>query len=323
VSDRLVIRGAREHNLRNVSLDLPRDRLIVFTGLSGSGKSSLAFDTIYARASAGTSSRCRLRRQFLGQMDKPDVRLHRGAVAGHLHRPEVGVPQPPVDGRHHHRDLRLPPVALRPGGHSPLSRRRQTFERQTPQQIVDRILTLPDAPASRYWRRWCGPEGRVRGPARRDGPAGLRPGPHRRRGGGTLGREAKLARYENHTIEVIVDRLVKRTASPAASPTRWRRRSGWRRVWPRCSWCARRRGVRRGSSPFSHIWPARCAVEASTSWRPATSRSTLPTAPARRVAGLARSTKSIRVGGAQSRSVDRRGPSRRGRGREVSTSSGC
>ena len=55
----LSIRGAREHNLKNVDLDLPRDSLIVMTGLSGSGKSSLAFDTIYARASGATSSRCR------------------------------------------------------------------------------------------------------------------------------------------------------------------------------------------------------------------------------------------------------------------------
>src|SRR5690349_21445240 len=58
VADQLIIRGAREHNLKDVSLDLPRDSLIVFTGLSGSGKSSLAFDTIFAEASAATSSRC-------------------------------------------------------------------------------------------------------------------------------------------------------------------------------------------------------------------------------------------------------------------------
>src|ERR1700691_4565844 len=74
VSDRLVIRGAREHNLRDVSLDLPRDRLIVFTGLSGSGKSSLAFDTIYAEGQRRyVESLSSYARQFLGQMDKPDV----------------------------------------------------------------------------------------------------------------------------------------------------------------------------------------------------------------------------------------------------------
>src|SRR5207244_7450525 len=74
VSDKLVIRGAREHNLKNVSLELPRDRIIVFTGLSGSGKSSLAFDTIYADGQRRyVESLSAYARQFLGQMDKPDV----------------------------------------------------------------------------------------------------------------------------------------------------------------------------------------------------------------------------------------------------------
>src|SRR5450756_427467 len=72
--DRLVVRGAREHNLRNISVDLPRDSLIVFTGLSGSGKSSLAFDTIFAEGQRRyVESLSAYARQFLGQMDKPDV----------------------------------------------------------------------------------------------------------------------------------------------------------------------------------------------------------------------------------------------------------
>src|ERR1700680_895917 len=70
----IVVRGAREHNLRNVDLELPRDQLIVFTGLSGSGKSSLAFDTIYAEGQRRyVESLSSYARQFLGQMDKPDV----------------------------------------------------------------------------------------------------------------------------------------------------------------------------------------------------------------------------------------------------------
>src|SRR5580692_11147955 len=74
MSDKLVVRGAREHNLRNVSVELPRDKLIVFTGLSGSGKSSLAFDTIYAEGQRRyVESLSSYARQFLGQMDKPDV----------------------------------------------------------------------------------------------------------------------------------------------------------------------------------------------------------------------------------------------------------
>ena len=72
--DRLVVRGAREHNLKDISLDLPREALIVFTGLSGSGKSSLAFDTIFAEGQRRyVESLSAYARQFLGQMDKPDV----------------------------------------------------------------------------------------------------------------------------------------------------------------------------------------------------------------------------------------------------------
>src|SRR5580658_5097426 len=74
MSDRLIVRGAREHNLKDVSLRLPRDRLIVFTGLSGSGKSSLAFDTIYAEGQRRyVESLSAYARQFLWQMDKRDV----------------------------------------------------------------------------------------------------------------------------------------------------------------------------------------------------------------------------------------------------------
>src|SRR5688500_19996214 len=73
-SGKLVVRGAREHNLKNISLELPRDSLIVFTGLSGSGKSSLAFDTIYAEGQRRyVESLSAYARQFLAMMQKPDV----------------------------------------------------------------------------------------------------------------------------------------------------------------------------------------------------------------------------------------------------------
>ena len=73
-TDQITIRGAREHNLKNVTLSIPRDRLVVFTGLSGSGKSSLAFDTIYAEGQRRyVESLSAYARQFLGQMEKPDV----------------------------------------------------------------------------------------------------------------------------------------------------------------------------------------------------------------------------------------------------------
>ncbi|MBP0987752.1 MAG: excinuclease ABC subunit UvrA, partial [Oscillospiraceae bacterium] len=72
--DKIIIRGAREHNLKNVNLEIPRDKLVVFTGLSGSGKSSLAFDTIYADGQRRyMESLSSYARQFLGQMEKPDV----------------------------------------------------------------------------------------------------------------------------------------------------------------------------------------------------------------------------------------------------------
>ena len=74
MAEQLVVRGAREHNLKNVSLELPRNALVVFTGLSGSGKSSLAFDTIFAEGQRRyVESLSAYARQFLGQMDKPDV----------------------------------------------------------------------------------------------------------------------------------------------------------------------------------------------------------------------------------------------------------
>ena len=75
MKDRLIIRGARENNLKNLDIDLPRDRLIVMTGVSGSGKTSLAFDTIYAEGQRRyVESLSSYARQFLGQMDKPDLR---------------------------------------------------------------------------------------------------------------------------------------------------------------------------------------------------------------------------------------------------------
>ena len=121
VADRLIVKGAREHNLRGVDLDLPRDALIVFTGLSGSGKSSLAFDTIFAEGQRRyVESLSAYARQFLGQMDKPDVDFIEGLSPGGVDRPEVDQPQPAVDRRHHHRGVRLPASALRPRRHPAL-----------------------------------------------------------------------------------------------------------------------------------------------------------------------------------------------------------
>ncbi|MCU1449093.1 MAG: excinuclease subunit, partial [Acidimicrobiales bacterium] len=211
MADKLVIRGAREHNLRNLNLELPRERLIVFTGLSGSGKSSLAFDTIYAEGQRRyVESLSAYARQFLGQMDKPDVDFIEGLSpaisidqksASRNPRSTVGTITEVYDY------LRL--LYARIGvPHCPKCG--AVVSRQTPQQIVDRVLQLPEgtrfqvlAPVVRGRKgeyegllHELAAQGYVR--ARVDGE--IR----------ELSEEIKLARYEMHTIEVIVDRLVKR-----------------------------------------------------------------------------------------------------------------
>ena len=159
--DRLVVRGAREHNLKDVHLDLPRDALIVFTGLSGSGKSSLAFDTIFAEGQRRyVESLSAYARQFLGPDGQAGRRLHRGPLAGRLDRPEVDQPQPAVDRRHDHRGLRLPPPAVRPRRSAALPELRQADLAADP--AADR------RPGAGAWRRApasrCSP--RSSGPAR-------------------------------------------------------------------------------------------------------------------------------------------------------------
>ncbi|MFS0884549.1 excinuclease ABC subunit UvrA [Aeromicrobium sp. 179-A 4D2 NHS] len=140
MTDRLVVRGAREHNLKDVSLDLPRDSLIVFTGLSGSGKSSLAFDTIFAEGQRRyVESLSSYARQFLGQMDKPDVDFIEGLS------PAVSIDQKSTSRNPRstvgtitevYDYLRL--LYARAGrAHCPTCG--EPIGRQTPQQIVDRI----------------------------------------------------------------------------------------------------------------------------------------------------------------------------------------
>ncbi|WP_402465656.1 excinuclease ABC subunit UvrA [Isoptericola aurantiacus] len=145
MSNRLVVSGAREHNLRNVDLDLPRDSLIVFTGLSGSGKSSLAFDTIFAEGQRRyVESLSAYARQFLGQMDKPDVDFIEGLS------PAVSIDQKSTNRNPRstvgtitevYDYLRL--LFARAGTqHCPVCD--EPVQAQTPQQIVDKILELPE-----------------------------------------------------------------------------------------------------------------------------------------------------------------------------------
>ncbi|MGB3893466.1 MAG: excinuclease ABC subunit UvrA, partial [Mycolicibacter sinensis] len=145
MADRLIIKGAREHNLRSVDLDLPRDALIVFTGLSGSGKSSLAFDTIFAEGQRRyVESLSAYARQFLGQMDKPDVDFIEGLS------PAVSIDQKSTNRNPRstvgtitevYDYLRL--LYARAGTpHCPVCAER--IARQTPQQIVDQVLAMDE-----------------------------------------------------------------------------------------------------------------------------------------------------------------------------------
>ncbi len=212
MAGKIVVRGAREHNLRGIDLELPREKLIVFTGLSGSGKSSLAFDTIYAEGQRRyVESLSAYARQFLGQMDKPDVDIIEGLSpaisidqksASRNPRSTVGTVTEVYDY------LRL--LFARVGTpHDPETG--EPLVRQTPQQIVDRILKLEDgtrfqvlAPVVRGRKGTyetlltdLAKEGYVRAIVD-DQPIEL---------GGEL---PDLARYETHDIRVVVDRLVRR-----------------------------------------------------------------------------------------------------------------
>ena len=213
MADRLVVRGAREHNLRDVSLDLPRDKLIVFTGLSGSGKSSLAFDTIYAEGQRRyVESLSAYARQFLGQMDKPDVDFIEGLSpaisidqksASRNPRSTVGTITEVYDY------LRLLYARI---GHPHCPTCGRPVARQTPQQIVDRVLELPEgtkfqvlAPVVRGRK---GEYSSLLDDLAKQGFARVRvdgvPLELAERS------EVSLARYEMHTIEVVVDRLISR-----------------------------------------------------------------------------------------------------------------
>ena len=206
--DRLIIRGAREHNLRDVSLELPRDALIVFTGLSGSGKSSLAFDTIFAEGQRRyVESLSSYARQFLGQMDKPDVDFIEGLS------PAVSIDQKSTSRNPRstvgtiteiYDYLRL--LFARAGEpHCPVCG--AAVSKQTPQQIVDRVLTM--AEGTRF--QVLAPVVRGRKGEYVDLFADLQSkGYARARIDGTvypLTEAPKLKKQEKHTIEVVVDRL--------------------------------------------------------------------------------------------------------------------
>ncbi len=211
MSDRLIVRGAREHNLKDVSLEIPRNALVVFTGLSGSGKSSLAFDTIFAEGQRRyVESLSAYARQFLGQMDKPDVDFIEGLS------PAVSIDQKSTSRNPRSTVGTITEVydylrllwarAGRP--HCPVCG--EPITRQTPQQIVDRLLELPEgtrfqllAPVVRgrkgeYADLFRELQAKGFSRAKVDGEVV------------TLAEPPQLEKKLKHTIEVVIDRLVVR-----------------------------------------------------------------------------------------------------------------
>jgi excinuclease ABC subunit A len=212
--DKLVVRGAREHNLKNVSIELPRDSLVVFTGLSGSGKSSLAFDTIFAEGQRRyVESLSAYARQFLGQMDKPDVDFIEGLS------PAVSIDQKSTNRNPRstvgtitevYDYLRL--LFARAGRpHCPKCGKAVT--RQSPQAIVDQILELPATTKFQV----LAPVVRARkGEFVELFSDLITQGYSRARIDGEvvqLSEAPKLKKQEKHTIEVVIDRLTAKAES--------------------------------------------------------------------------------------------------------------
>ncbi|MGD0862894.1 MAG: excinuclease ABC subunit UvrA [Candidatus Limnocylindrales bacterium] len=213
--EQLVVRGAREHNLKNITVSMPRDRLIVITGLSGSGKSSLAFDTIYAEGQRRyVESLSAYARQFLGEVQKPDVDQIDGLSpaisidqkgASRNPRSTVGTVTEIYD------HLRLLFARI---GHPHCPTCGREIERQTVQQVVDQIYELPEGTRLMV----LGPvikdrktEGdRVFDQIRRQGFARVRVDGELM----DLSETRQLDKYKRHTIEVVVDRFVVRHGEP-------------------------------------------------------------------------------------------------------------
>ena len=208
-TDSLIIHGAREHNLKNITLELPRDRLIVFTGLSGSGKSSLAFDTIYAEGQRRyVESLSAYARQFLGQMQKPDVDFIEGLS------PAISIDQKSTSRNPRSTVGTITEVydylrvLFARVGRPHCYNCGRPIGRQTPEQIVDQVMELPEgtkfqvlAPIIRGRK---GEYGKLLDELGRKGyPRARIDGEVR-----DLSEPIRLAKTYKHTIEVVVDRLV-------------------------------------------------------------------------------------------------------------------
>ena len=211
MKDQIIVKGARQHNLKNITVEIPRDKLVVITGLSGSGKSSLAFDTIYAEGQRRyVESLSAYARQFLGQMDKPDVDYIEGLspaisidqkTTSRNPRSTVGTVTEIYDY------LRL--LFARIGEpHCPKCGR--LIERQTVQQIVDRVLAMPAgskfmvmAPLVRGRK---GEHQKIMDQMRKAGYVRMFVDGEVR----TLDEEIKLEKNKKHSLSVVIDRLAVR-----------------------------------------------------------------------------------------------------------------
>lgn len=210
--DKIIIRGAREHNLKNINLEIPRDKLVVITGLSGSGKSSLAFDTIYAEGQRRyVESLSAYARQFLGQMDKPDVDYIEGlspAIAieqkTHSHNPRstVGTVTEIYDY------LRLIFSRI---GHPHCYKCGQEITPQTSQQIVEKIMSFKEGTKIQILASVIsgrkGESHHIFDMARREGFVRVRVDGDVRE----LSEKISLDKKKKHSIEIVIDRLVVKT----------------------------------------------------------------------------------------------------------------
>ena len=207
--ENIVVRGAREHNLKNVDVTIPRNKLVVITGVSGSGKSSLAFDTIYAEGQRRyVESLSAYARQFLGRMDKPDVDYIEG-LSPAISIDQKGVSRNPrstvgtVTEIYDYLRLLFARV-----GHPHCYKCGRPVERQTVQQVVDAILELPEATRIQIMapmvQRRKGEHKEVFEGARKAGFVRVRVNGDTR----DLSESFNLDKKKWHTIEIVVDRLV-------------------------------------------------------------------------------------------------------------------
>ena len=203
------IRGARQHNLKNINLDIPRDKMVVITGLSGSGKSSLAFDTIYAEGQRRyMESLSSYARQFLGQMDKPDVDYIEGLspaisidqkTTSRNPRSTVGTVTEIYDY------LRLLFARV---GHPHCPRCGKPVNQQSLDQMLDQLLALPERTKllimAQAVRGKKGEHKKLLEHIRKEGYTRLRIDGEIR----DAGEEIQLEKNKKHTIEVVIDRLI-------------------------------------------------------------------------------------------------------------------